>query len=110
KSPNPAIETWKLPLYEAKMLDDAVVAPLGRILPLRPVHVLFEDAFRRHEAEAPGAKKRRDAAPAVTSTRDWLREIAANPDDDALKLVYADWLSDHGDPRGEFIALQTQRA
>lgn len=36
-----------------------------------------------------------------------LREaIRANPDDDAPRLVYADLLSERGDPRGEFIALQ----
>ena len=30
--------------------------------------------------------------------------------DDAPRLVYADWLGTHGDPRGEFIALQCRRA
>jgi uncharacterized protein (TIGR02996 family) len=31
--------------------------------------------------------------------------IFAAPDDDAPRLVYADWLQDRGDPRGEMIAL-----
>jgi uncharacterized protein (TIGR02996 family) len=37
-----------------------------------------------------------------------LRAIHDAPDDDAPRLVYADWLQQHGDPgrRGEFIALQ----
>lgn len=35
-----------------------------------------------------------------------LAEIAANPADDELRLVYADRLIDRGDPRGEFIQLQ----
>ncbi|HEU0034436.1 MAG TPA: TIGR02996 domain-containing protein [Kofleriaceae bacterium] len=35
-----------------------------------------------------------------------LAEIAANPDDDAPRLVYADLLIERGDPRGEFIRLQ----
>lgn len=38
-----------------------------------------------------------------------LAAIYANPDDDAARLVYADLLSDLGDPRGEFIALQIAR-
>ncbi len=32
--------------------------------------------------------------------------IARAPDDQAGYLVYADWLQQHGDPRGELIALQ----
>src|SRR5262249_2503800 len=28
------------------------------------------------------------------------------PDDDTPRLVYADWLEERGDPRGEFIRLQ----
>lgn len=35
-----------------------------------------------------------------------LAEIAAHPADDERRLVYADRLSDRGDPRGEFIHLQ----
>ncbi len=32
--------------------------------------------------------------------------IAADPDDDAPRIVYADWLQQIGDPRGELIAVQ----
>jgi uncharacterized protein (TIGR02996 family) len=39
-----------------------------------------------------------------------LARIFAAPDDDAPRLVYADWLTDQGDPRGELIALQCQLA
>jgi uncharacterized protein (TIGR02996 family) len=39
-----------------------------------------------------------------------LREIIANPDDDVPRLVYADWLEEHGDgydrERAEFIRVQ----
>jgi uncharacterized protein (TIGR02996 family) len=34
-----------------------------------------------------------------------LAGIAADPDDDAPRLVYADWLLDHGDGFGEFIQV-----
>lgn len=36
----------------------------------------------------------------------FLEAIRAAPDDDAPRLVYADWLSERGDPRGEFIVAQ----
>jgi uncharacterized protein (TIGR02996 family) len=36
----------------------------------------------------------------------FLRLIAAAPDDDAPRLVYADWLEECGDPRGSFIRVQ----
>ena len=39
-----------------------------------------------------------------------LQAIIANPVDDAPRLIYADWLEERGDPRGEFIRLQCQLA
>lgn len=39
-------------------------------------------------------------------TRAMLDAIHAHPDDDRPRLVYADWLIEQGDPRGEFIQLQ----
>jgi uncharacterized protein (TIGR02996 family) len=40
-----------------------------------------------------------------------LQAIIAEPDDDAPRLVYADWLEEHGRPeRGEFIRLQCDEA
>jgi|GEM_PF-2621659 len=33
-----------------------------------------------------------------------------DPEDDLPRLVYADWLEEQGDPRGEFIRLQVQHA
>lgn len=43
----------------------------------------------------------------------FLRWIAEAPDDDGRRALFSDWLSSHGDVRGEFIALQlaaTERA
>src|SRR5689334_13851092 len=38
-----------------------------------------------------------------------LAAIVAAPDDDAPRLVYADWLDEHGDPdRAEFIRHQIE--
>jgi uncharacterized protein (TIGR02996 family) len=36
--------------------------------------------------------------------------VRADPDDDGPRLVYADWLSDRGDPRGELIGLHCKMA
>jgi uncharacterized protein (TIGR02996 family) len=40
----------------------------------------------------------------------FLRAIFDEPDDDVHRLVYADWLDEHGDPRGEFIRAQVRVA
>jgi uncharacterized protein (TIGR02996 family) len=40
-----------------------------------------------------------------------LRAICENPDDDAPRLIYADWLDEHGDPlQAEFIRTQIELA
>ncbi|MBS1153905.1 MAG: hypothetical protein H6Q89_5603, partial [Myxococcaceae bacterium] len=39
-----------------------------------------------------------------------LEAVLAAPEDDAPRLVYSDWLTEQGDPRGEFIAVQCARA
>src|SRR5262245_9632541 len=36
----------------------------------------------------------------------FLRAIKEQPDDDGPRLIFADWLEERGDPRGEFIRLQ----
>jgi len=46
------------------------------------------------------------AETAATETDAWLARVLAHPEDEALRHVYADWLQERGDPRGEFIALQ----
>lgn len=38
----------------------------------------------------------------------FLQAILEHPDDDAGKLVYADWLEEQGDPRAEFLRLTIQ--
>jgi uncharacterized protein (TIGR02996 family) len=49
------------------------------------------------------------ASERLRSERDVYRAIAENPDDDAARLVYADWLSERNDPHGELIHLQLLR-
>jgi uncharacterized protein (TIGR02996 family) len=40
----------------------------------------------------------------------FLAAVCGHPDDDGPRLVYADWLDECGDPRGEFIRLQCRLA
>lgn len=36
----------------------------------------------------------------------FIQAILASPDDDSLRLAYADWLEDRSDPRAEYLRLQ----
>jgi uncharacterized protein (TIGR02996 family) len=40
----------------------------------------------------------------------FIREIVTHPDEDAPRLIYADWLEERGDPQGEFIRVQCELA
>ncbi|PCC75030.1 repeat-companion domain-containing protein [Nannocystis exedens] len=46
----------------------------------------------------------------ASAERDFMAEIVAAPRDDAPRLAFADWLTQRGDPRGEFIRLQCASA
>src|SRR5262245_6194987 len=42
----------------------------------------------------------------MTHEEAFLAAILESPDDDAPRLIYADWLEDHGDPRAALIRVQ----
>jgi len=46
----------------------------------------------------------------MTVEAELIDAIVAAPDDDAPRLIYADWLMQRGDPRGELMALQCRLA
>jgi uncharacterized protein (TIGR02996 family) len=48
--------------------------------------------------------------PSSSEEDQFLRHILAAPDDHARRLVFADWLLDRDDPRGELIRLQCDLA
>src|SRR4051812_47769457 len=51
------------------------------------------------------------SADPMTHDEAFLRDIIEHAEDDTPRLVYADWLDDHGDPdRAEFIRLQCRLA
>jgi uncharacterized protein (TIGR02996 family) len=45
----------------------------------------------------------------MNDDRDFLRAIAAEPEDDTLRLAYADWLEEQGDPRAEYLRLEADQ-
>jgi uncharacterized protein (TIGR02996 family) len=48
-------------------------------------------------------------APRMTDEQALLATILAEPENDAPRLVYADWLDDHGDPaRAELIRAECE--
>jgi len=47
----------------------------------------------------------------MTDRETFTRAICADPDDDTTRLVFADWLEEHGEPeRAEFIRVQIEHA
>jgi uncharacterized protein (TIGR02996 family) len=40
----------------------------------------------------------------------FLHAILSHPDDEAPRLIYADWLQGHGDPLGELVRVQNELA
>jgi carbon storage regulator len=50
-------------------------------------------------------------APRLSSPEEaaFLQAIAEDPADEGVRLVFADWLQERGDPLGEFIRTQCQR-
>lgn len=55
-----------------------------------------------------GAPAATVASPAIPTSagNDLLRRVLADPQDHTARLVYADWLTQRGDPRGELITVQ----
>jgi uncharacterized protein (TIGR02996 family) len=94
------LETFAKEPFEAYRLGAAI---LKRRRPRAPE---FTPA-----AEAVLARLEKLVAKGGTSTRDTLlAAIYETPHDDAPRMVYADVLVEAGDPRGELITLQLQRA
>jgi uncharacterized protein (TIGR02996 family) len=91
-------------LAEPALTDDESVAvdALARAITNAP-----EGSFVK-AAEGLLAKTAAQAASAGRTHEEFLAAIYAAPEDDAPRLVYADWLLEQGDPRGEFIMKQFQ--
>jgi uncharacterized protein (TIGR02996 family) len=56
--------------------------------------------------DLPEVSLARTRAPRASSAAELLELVHQDPDDDAARLVYADFLLEQGDPLGEFVHLQ----
>lgn len=60
-------------------------------------------------ASSSGAKNQSEPPPSLASISDrtdmFLQSIRDNPEDESVRLVYADWLEERGDPRAEFLRI-----
>lgn len=75
------------------------------VIPETPVLADAERACYREIVQLAGSLHARDERRERERTN-LLAAIYADPAATGPKAVYADWLQQHGDPRGEFIALQ----
>jgi uncharacterized protein (TIGR02996 family) len=46
----------------------------------------------------------------MTQDEAFLADIEANPSEPALRLIYADWLTEQGDPRGAYLRAEAELA
>ncbi len=80
---------------------EAVTATRGK----KPVAPLTKPEAKALEALAARLKPQKKSV-SQSDAASLLAAIYANPDDDAARLVYADWCLERQDPHGEFITLQ----
>jgi uncharacterized protein (TIGR02996 family) len=53
-------------------------------------------------------KANRIKLPVLREEEAFVRPVLATPDDDAPRLMYADWLEELDDPRGDYLRLLAQ--
>lgn len=103
---------------QKKMQDDVEMLlpfdffPAPRLHPLKNEELTTEDAMVEALASA-GTAERRELVPApppVATHPELEKAIAEDPADLARWQVYADFLQERGDPRGELIALEVKAA
>ncbi len=122
----PSAQSFLLALADtiARLRDGRLHAELPHIksvlrarLARKPMFVELARRLDEIAAALPAAVEPTPAEAKVLATlkpartaEELLAAVYANPDDDVPRQIYADFLLERGDPRGEFIALQLQRA
>ncbi|MCA9671558.1 MAG: TIGR02996 domain-containing protein [Myxococcales bacterium] len=82
-------------------------AALGEALFAAPTPARGNELLGSGELEQ-RARRAARAAPLEPQERELLAAVRADPDSDAPRAIYADWLSERGDPRGELVVKQLQ--
>ena len=80
-----------------------------RLDELRATHATPRDVALSAAARATLAELHRLLSTSDDAGADLLAQVYADPAADAPRLVYADWATSRGDPRGELITLQFTR-
>lgn len=95
----------KNPYYERNMrkLEERSVAAISKVKV--PTLTAAEERWLA-ALEAPFASSAATEKARGQSGAELLAAVYANPSDIGLRVVYGDWLTQHGDPRGELISLQ----
>lgn len=114
----PRLDTWPHAAITRALIDelgagldeDGVIAVRNALAAGLLLHAHeHPGAHADLDALAKPEKKAQRVVPVVAKAKSnaaMLDAILAAPGDDKPRLVYADWLQEHGDPRGEFIVLQ----
>jgi uncharacterized protein (TIGR02996 family) len=100
---------WRYTPRMRALLESVRLTGYGdRLEELRTVHAAPRDAALSEREHAIIGELERLLAPDDAGA-DRLTQVYAEPDADAPRLVYADWATSRGDPRGELITLQFAR-
>ena len=83
-----------------------VVEVLGDKVRLGVVHPKDVPVHRQEVFETIHGLSPPEPPPRSPEETAFLRAILEAPDDEAIRLIFADWLEERGDPYGEFIRIQ----
>src|SRR5687767_12719020 len=93
-------------LQNERVLESWSICTLHFAFCILQLSLLPEPPTLSPEAGARGAREE----DTMSVENAFLADILADPKDDTPRLIFADWLQERGDPRGEFIHVQCQLA
>jgi len=97
---------------ELPRIRSVLKARLARLPMFQRVAARLDDAVKRQQpapAPEPAEEKLRSLVRPAKTAEALLADVYANPGDDPPRRVYADFLLERGDVRGELISLQLSR-
>jgi uncharacterized protein (TIGR02996 family) len=107
----PAFDAWRLHARTPSWrIDPRRLANLGVKLAKREPAAVDDGVLARLLAHIPAPLVPSSAPHSDVAPEALLDAVVASPDDDTPRLMFADYLTERSDPRGEFIALQCARA
>lgn len=89
---------WLLATLPLRQEERTRLAVVSLVEQLKALHAWLTAPERARDSKTVRTAGERDSV--------FLRAIIENPEDDATRFAYADWLDEQGDPRGEFIRVE----